>query len=73
MATHGEEQSRDGGASLDVNHGQQTGEVALSGASKEQSIKDRDTVGNVVIKICLPLSHKVFFGDLLIYRPLIMS
>lgn len=34
--THGEEQSRDGSAAFDVNHGQQTGEVSLSGSSKEQ-------------------------------------
>lgn len=31
-----EEESRDGSAAFHVNHGQQTGEVALSGPSKEQ-------------------------------------
>lgn len=32
-----EEQSRDGSAAFHMNHGQQTGEVSLSGSSKEQS------------------------------------
>lgn len=38
--THSEEQSRDGSAAFDVNHGQQTGEVALSGSGKEQPMRD---------------------------------
>ena len=43
--THSEEKSGDGSAAFYVNHGQQTREVALSGSSKEQSIKDSDAVG----------------------------
>lgn len=37
--THSEEQSRDGSAAFHMDHGQQTGQVALSGSSKEQSAK----------------------------------
>lgn len=44
-STHSEEQSRDGRAAFHVNHGQQAGEVALSGSSKEQSVRDRDAMG----------------------------
>lgn len=38
-STHCEEQGRDGSAAFHMNHGQQTGEVALSGSSEEQSAK----------------------------------
>lgn len=38
-STHCEEQGRDGSAACHMNHGQQTGEVALSGSSEEQSAK----------------------------------
>lgn len=41
-STHSEEQSRDGSAAFHMNHGQQAGEVALSGSGKEQSVGDRD-------------------------------
>ncbi len=39
-STHSEEESRDGSAACHVNHGQHAGEVALSGTSKEQSVRD---------------------------------
>lgn len=42
--THSEEQSRDGSAALDVNHGQQTGEVSLPGSGEEQPTQIRDVV-----------------------------
>lgn len=38
-STHCEEQGRDGSAACHMNHGQQTGEVALSGSGEEQSAK----------------------------------
>ena len=38
--THSEEQSWDGSAAFDVDHGQQTGEVAFSGSGKEQPMRD---------------------------------
>lgn len=40
-ATHGEEQGRDGGAAFHVDHGQQAGEVALSGSGEEQPANAR--------------------------------
>lgn len=46
--THSEQQSRDGSAAFHVNHGQQAGEVALSGSSKEQSVRDRDAMGEKI-------------------------
>lgn len=36
-STYCEEQSWDGSAAFHMNHGQQTGEVSLSGSSEEQS------------------------------------
>lgn len=39
--THSEEQSWDGSATFDMNHGQKAGQVTFSGSSKEKSGKDR--------------------------------
>lgn len=38
--THCEEQRRDGSAAFKVDHGKEAGEVAFSGSSKEQSVRD---------------------------------
>lgn len=38
--THREEQRRDGSAAFQVDHGEETGKVAFSGSSKEQSTRD---------------------------------
>lgn len=46
--THSKEQSRDGSAALHVDHGQQTGEVSLSGSSKEQSVGNNKAQSNTV-------------------------
>jgi hypothetical protein len=42
VGTHSEEQSRDGGAALHMDHSQKTGEVALSGSSKEQPVREKE-------------------------------
>lgn len=41
---HCEEQRWDGSAALQVDHGEEAGEVAFSGSSKEQSTRDDVTV-----------------------------
>lgn len=46
--THSEEQSGDGSAAFHVNHGEQAGEVALSGSSKEQPV-----MGNMYLNLHL--------------------
>lgn len=43
--THSEEQGGDGRAALHVDHGQQAGEVALSGSGEEQPVRGRDAMG----------------------------
>lgn len=39
MDTDVEEQGRDGGVAVDVDHAQEVGQVALSGAHKEQPLE----------------------------------
>lgn len=40
MMTHCEEQRGDGSAAFKMDHGQEAGEVTLSGSGKEQSTRD---------------------------------
>lgn len=61
--THSEEQSRDGSAAFHMNHGQQTGEVALSGSSKEQSVTDRDAIIQLLHVQYLSLQYIHTFYD----------
>lgn len=42
--THREEQGGDGSATFHVDHGEEAGEVAFSGSSKEQSTRDDSVV-----------------------------
>lgn len=55
MMTHREEQRGDGSAAFKMNHGQEAGQVTLSGSGKEQSTRD-----DIIVAVEWEMAYKHF-------------